>query len=210
MRSRMGTILRRWSKLWKGLVPALLLCTNPAIHYTVYDVCKAHLVRYKRTRTKPAAPSQVLSVTEAFLVGLVAKFVATILTYPLIRAKILLMLERDEDEDDAGEYENEEDPKRKHRAANVRPSSSSLSIRALWVVLHRMYATPNAGVVHGLYKGCGWQLLQTVLKSALMMTLRERLHVRSRKGVHALVQCVACVRRGKGTGTGTSSRVAAA
>jgi len=198
----MGTILRRWSKLWKGLVPALLLCTNPAIHYTVYDVCKAHVVRYKRTRTKPAAPSQVLSVTEAFLVGLVAKFVATILTYPLIRAKILLMLERDDDdEDDAGEYEddddeneNEEDPKRKHRAANVRPSSSS-SIRALWVVLHRMYATPNAGVVHGLYKGCGWQLLQTMLKSALMMTLRERLHVRSREGVHALVQCVCAARK---------------
>ena len=183
----MWTILRRWSKLWKGLVPALLLCTNPAIHYTVYDVCKAQVVQYKRTRTTKQTP-QSLSVTEAFLVGLVAKFVATILTYPLIRAKILLMLERDDDDD---ERENEEDPKRRNRATIVRPSSSSSSIRALLCVLQRMYATQNAGVVHGLYKGCAWQLLHTVLKSALMMTIRERIHARSREGVRVLIQYVA-------------------
>ena len=202
MRSRMWTILRRWSKLWKGLVPALLLCTNPAIHYTVYDVCKAHVVRYKTTRTRTPAPAapQLLSVTEAFLVGLVAKFVATIVTYPLIRAKILLMLERDDDDnedEDDDDSDNERDSKRRNRAASVRRSSSSSSIRALWSVLQRMYSTQNAGVVHGLYKGCDWQLLHTVLKSALMMTIRERIHARSREGVHALVQCVCAQKRNR-------------
>jgi adenine nucleotide transporter 17 len=72
------------SRYWKGLVPSLLLCSNPAIHYTVFDTTKAQLLR-RRGKSN-------LTMMDAFLLGALAKFVATITTYPLIRAKVILMV----------------------------------------------------------------------------------------------------------------------
>ena len=69
---------------WKGLAPSLLLCSNPSIHYTVFDFAKANLLQ--RTASKD------LSMTEAFVLGMLAKFSATIVTYPLIRVKMILMV----------------------------------------------------------------------------------------------------------------------
>ncbi|EEC50331.1 predicted protein [Phaeodactylum tricornutum CCAP 1055/1] len=71
--------------LWKGLWPSLLLCSNPAIHFTVFDSAKTHLLNQQSHKSS-------LSLVEAFILGLLAKLVATIATYPLIRAKIMLMV----------------------------------------------------------------------------------------------------------------------
>jgi hypothetical protein len=79
-------------------------------------------------------------MSQAFLLGLVAKFVATISTYPLIRAKVILMV------------------------------SSETS---LWKSLVKSYN--QDGGIKGLYKGCDWQLIHTLLKNALMMMVRERI-----------------------------------
>lgn len=119
--------------LWKGLYPSLLLCSNPSIHYTVFDMAKSHLLQSKMT-------SQNLSMAEAFLLGLFAKFCATIATYPLIRAKIMLMV-----------------------------TSRQSMLRTLLENYHR------EGIAKGLYKGCSVQLFHTVLKSALMMMVKERI-----------------------------------
>lgn len=130
-----------WSSLWKGLTPALLLCSNPSINYTVFDIAKNQILS-KRHRTTPS-----LSMPEAFVVGLFAKFVATIATYPLIRAKVILMV----------------------------TSETSL--------LGSLIRSYNEGGARGLYKGCDWQLFHTVLKSALMMMVREKITV----SVHELI-----------------------
>lgn len=119
--------------LWKGLTPSLLLCSNPSIHYTVYDIAKNQIL------TRGRRKSTQLSMAEAFLVGVFAKFVATIATYPLIRAKVILMV---------------------------------TSEKSLFGSLIRSY---NREGVRGLYKGCDWQLLHTVLKSALTMMIREKI-----------------------------------
>ena len=117
--------------LWKGLKPSLILCSNPAINYTVYDTIKS---RYTLAR---AASS--LSLGEAFLLGVFSKFVATIATYPLIRAKVMLMV----------------------------TSQSSM-----WQCLRETFRQRG---VQGLYEGCDLQLLHTLLKSALLMMVRERI-----------------------------------
>lgn len=119
------------SNLWKGLVPSLLLCTNPAIHYTLFDGVRARYIRQKGTNC--------LSVMEAFVLGLISKFISTILTYPLIQAKVQLMTNRH---------------------------------HSLWGCLRDEYTTQG---VRGLYRGCNWQLLHTLLKSALLMALREKI-----------------------------------
>jgi hypothetical protein len=129
--------LDRLKSLWKGLIPALLLCTNPSIHYTAFDVTKTRMLRNRSSNS--------LSMSEAFLVGLFAKFVATIATYPLIRAKVILMV---------------------------------TSEKSLFATLGRSY---KEGGIRSLYKGCDWQLLHTVLKSALMMMVRERMSDSSRR-----------------------------
>ena len=119
--------------LWKGLTPSLLLCSNPAINYTVFDIVKSRILD-QRHSTKLN-----LSMMDAFLLGLLAKFVATITTYPLIRAKVMLMV-TDE--------------------------------KSMLACLCRSYKEEG---VHGLYKGCDWQLLHTILKSALMMMVKEKI-----------------------------------
>ncbi|KAL3944325.1 MAG: hypothetical protein SGBAC_001618 [Bacillariaceae sp.] len=131
--------LNDFKGLWKGLVPALLLCSNPSIHYTTFDLTKARiLARRKQEGYK-------LSMLESFLIGLFSKFVATILTYPLIRAKVILMV---------------------------------TSETSLLKTLQNSYKQEG---MSGVYKGCDWQLLHTVLKSALMMMVRERITDSSRR-----------------------------
>ena len=75
--------------LWAGLHPALLLSSNPAIHYTVYDVIKS-LVLASDDHADIGVEAK-LSALSAFLVGLVAKSVATVFTYPLIHAKQVMI-----------------------------------------------------------------------------------------------------------------------
>lgn len=58
--------------LWSGTIPSLLLVSNPAIQFMVYESLKRNLV------SKGA-----FNTYTAFLVGASAKAVATILTYPL-------------------------------------------------------------------------------------------------------------------------------
>jgi phosphatidylglycerophosphatase A len=121
-----------WFSLWKGLTPSLLLCSNPSINYTVYDIAKTHVLARRSTTAN-------LSMGDAFLVGLFSKFVATIATYPLIRAKVMLMV---------------------------------TSENSMIACLLRSYRQDG---VRGLYKGCDLQLIHTVLKSALIMMIREKI-----------------------------------
>lgn len=117
--------------LWKGLSPSLILCTNPAIHYTVFDTIKYRYLDRCQRRS--------LNMPEAFVLGLAAKFAATMATYPLIRAKILLMV---------------------------------TDRRSLFGCLLEEYQKNGSTA---LYRGCSWQLLHTMLKSALLMMVREKI-----------------------------------
>lgn len=117
--------------LWKGFVPSLLLCSNPSIQYTVFELIK--------TKILDARSDQRLNLREAFITGLVAKLVATIATYPLIRAKVMLMV------------------------------TNQKSLLGSMVREYKSNGLP------GLYKGCNLQLAHTILKSALLMMIREKI-----------------------------------
>ncbi|RUS72801.1 hypothetical protein EGW08_019438 [Elysia chlorotica] len=62
-------------KLWGGTIPSLLLATNPAIQFMVYEALK----RYFKRILKVAELSGLLY----FILGAVAKATATVITYPL-------------------------------------------------------------------------------------------------------------------------------
>ncbi|XP_022113509.1 peroxisomal membrane protein PMP34 [Pieris rapae] len=58
--------------LWSGVVPSLLLVSNPAIQFMVYESLKRNFVAMNRFNTY-----------SAFIIGAIAKAIATTLTYPL-------------------------------------------------------------------------------------------------------------------------------
>ncbi|KAH7679546.1 Mitochondrial carrier protein [Dioscorea alata] len=79
---------RSWSEAFDGLGISLLLTSNPAIQYTVFDQLKQRLLSKQRNKTvsSTAGPSPAaLSAFSAFAVGAISKSVATVLTYPAIR-----------------------------------------------------------------------------------------------------------------------------
>lgn len=127
------------TRLWKGLYPSLLLCSNPSIHYTVFDSIKSRLLLQNQQEAN-------LTMAQAFVVGLFAKFVATMATYPLIRTKVLLMV------------------------------TSQTSMTKCLQQEFQKY-----GIIKGWYHGCHLQLFHTLLKSALLMMVRERITITTQR-----------------------------
>lgn len=96
--------------LFRGYAFNICLCTNPAIQNTCFDQLKDRLLRHRALKTNVAR--QALSPLEAFFLGALAKTVATLLTYPLVRIKTIFQ---------AGEADKTAKP------------------RGLWAQLQRLY-----------------------------------------------------------------------
>ena len=153
--------------LWKGLWPALLLCSNPSIHYTVFDIIKAKVLSQKRNQKR----KESLTWLEAFLFGMIAKFVATIVTYPLIRAKVILMVNSD---DNVARDSSDKGNDQKNLKRTEKWSENETRLTRILI------STYQKEGIAGLYKGCNLQLLHTLLKSALLMMVRERITATTR------------------------------
>lgn len=72
--------------LYRSLWASLLLTCNPALQFTAFEQA--------RRRVLAPRPGGQLSAAEAFVLGALSKALATGLTYPLIRAKVLLQAAR--------------------------------------------------------------------------------------------------------------------
>lgn len=80
------------ARFWRGFAPSLVLTCNPAINYTAFDLLKAlWLKRAAMGGTGTASGGGFLNPLEAFVIAAAAKCLATLVTYPLIRAKVILM-----------------------------------------------------------------------------------------------------------------------
>lgn len=135
----------KFREMWNGLTPSILLTSNPAINFTVYDTLKDALLKYKAARNKHLS----LNMPEAFLLGVLSKFAAIIVTYPLIRTKIIMMVAK----------------RNKNNEGMVDDKNYSVT-----GILKRMY---SEGGVKELYKGCGLTLLLTLTRSALFMMAKD-------------------------------------
>jgi len=84
----MGTILseKGIGGFYKGIEAYTVLCLKPAIQYMMYDQVKKIILSMRPGKKV----DQSLSAAEAFFLGMFARVVATMLTYPYLRAKILL------------------------------------------------------------------------------------------------------------------------
>lgn len=89
----MGNILseKGIGGFYKGIQAYTVLCLKPAIQYTVYEQVKKIVIAARRVQAHGrAVVDDSLSAAEAFFLGMFARIVATMLTYPYLRAKVML------------------------------------------------------------------------------------------------------------------------
>eukprot|EP00850_Spirogloea_muscicola_P000841 SM000003S11086 [mRNA] locus=s3:773450:775290:- [translate_table: standard] len=136
--------------------------------YTVFEQLKNRILRRVGLRREARAAMLVdgpsaallsqpilLTAFSAFVLGALSKTVATIITYPAIRCKVLMQRESTSEE--------------KLRRANgeLRVGPPATMIQALQIIWQREG-------ISGFYKGLQAQILKTVLSAALMLMIKEK------------------------------------
>ena len=125
-----------WTGLWRGLKASLILVINPAVTYGAYQ--RLRLVLFpNKSRLRP---------WESFILGALAKALATILTQPLIVAKVILQ-------------------SRPTESREGRPFRTFLEVMR--------YVIEHEGPL-ALFKGLSAQLIKGVLVQGLLMMTKER------------------------------------
>ncbi|XP_072550525.1 peroxisomal membrane protein PMP34 [Salminus brasiliensis] len=127
--------------LWNGILPSLVLVFNPAVQFMFYEAMKR----------KAGRGGRKVSSVEIFLIGAIAKAIATSATYPLQTVQAILRF---------GQYKSQE------------KGGPLGSLRNVVDLL--MDRIKRNGVI-GLYKGLEAKLLQTVLTAALMFVVYEKI-----------------------------------
>ncbi|KAI3359237.1 hypothetical protein L3Q82_002757 [Scortum barcoo] len=127
--------------LWNGTLPSLILVLNPAVQFMIYEAMKR----------KAGKGGKKISSVEIFLIGAVAKAIATSATYPLQTVQAILRF---------GQYKGD------GKGGVIGSLSNIFSLL--------MDRIKKYGVL-GLYKGLEAKLLQTVLTAALMFVVYEKI-----------------------------------
>ncbi|KAK4540861.1 hypothetical protein LTR36_008803 [Oleoguttula mirabilis] len=128
-----------YSGLWRGMKASLVLVVNPAITYGAYQ----------RLREVLYPGRMNLKAHEAFLLGAMSKSLATIVTQPLIVAKVGLQ-------------------SRPPPARQGKPFKSFLEVMR--------YIVEKEGAL-GLYKGVAPQILKGLLVQGMLMMTKERMEL---------------------------------
>ncbi|XP_043567365.1 peroxisomal membrane protein PMP34 isoform X3 [Chiloscyllium plagiosum] len=127
--------------LWNGILPSLILVCNPGIQFMFYEGLKR----------KAGKAGRRIPSWEIFMIGAIAKAIATTVTYPLQIVQAILRFE-----------------------PNKRKSQSTFQESA-HKVISLISERLKKGGFPGLYKGLEAKLLQTVCTAALMFLVYERI-----------------------------------
>jgi len=123
---------------WKGIVPSLILVSNPAIQYSLFEKLKA--IIEKKTGGK-------LSPIYYFLLGALAKTIATFITYPYILIKSRLQMKTVDHE-------------------------GSLKYNGTMDALIKIFKYEG---ILAFYQGMSTRLTSSVLNAALLFLLKEEI-----------------------------------
>ncbi|XP_044156695.1 peroxisomal membrane protein PMP34 isoform X2 [Bufo gargarizans] len=158
--------------LWNGTLPSLLLVFNPAIQFMFYEGLKRQLLRQQAE----------LSSFQVFVIGAIAKAIATAVTYPLQTVQSVL---RGRDASKSGEPSLKKKCAicKKQLAGRVKSvqfgheklNPDKRTLGSLFSVIYLLKQRIRRLGFLGLYKGLEAKLLQTVLTAALMFLVYEKL-----------------------------------
>lgn len=142
----MLTILKE-GNMYKGIQAYWVLCFKPALQYTVFEQVKAAVLKSRKN-------NKTLSASESFLLGMVARTVATVAVFPFVRAKVVMQSRKTTKTTEDGENNKKSEP-------------------GVLSLLGDVYQTDGLG---GLYKGLGPELTRGVFSAALMLMIKEQLN----------------------------------
>lgn len=149
--------------LFSGFWFNVALCVNPAIQNTCFDQMKARLIK----------SGAGLTPLQAFTLGALAKAVATVLTFPLVRLKTMLQAGKPP----VAAVEDAKPASGKAQAGASLPRSQSMTemlgamqfrsdrVRAAQNLLHR---------IGQLYRGLASSLTKSVLQAALLYMTKDQ------------------------------------
>eukprot|EP00984_Skeletonema_dohrnii_P013538 scaffold5597_cov154-Skeletonema_dohrnii-CCMP3373.AAC.7 len=128
---------------------------------------KARSASIRRNVVVSLPSSSSLTAVEAFVLGAISKMVATVATYPLQLAQMLLRLQRKNDADDFDKDKSSNEP----NEDNGQPSKNKKSYEGMIDCLHQQFAQ---GGIRGLFQGMNAKLLSTVLTAAFTFLSYEQ------------------------------------
>jgi len=134
--------------MYKGIQAYTILCLKPSIQYTVFEQVKGILLARKRiAKGAKTRSDERLTASEAFLLGMVARTVATVVVFPYLRAKVMLQSQKDAT-----------------TATGEKPNIPSMILK--------MYSSGGLGEC---FQGIGPELTRGVFSAALMLMCKEKI-----------------------------------
>jgi len=130
------------ASLWKGVGSGLALVSNPAIQFVTYERLREPVSKWAEKR------GSAITSLEFFVMGAIAKAVATVLTYPIQVAQSKLRADRGTE-------------------------GKKQSYNGTWDCLQQIYAKDG---IAAWFKGMESKLWQTVLTAAFQFLVYERIH----------------------------------
>ena len=156
---------------WRGVVPSLIMVSNPALQYAFYESASDAFRRRRRVRTvagsdptRLAAGPRALTALEVFVAASLAKMGATVLTYPVLLVKTRLQASKGKRSKPADD--KEDDP------ATLEREGSSAPYDGAFDALRRIAREEG---VAAFYRGMGTKMTQTVFAAALMFVTKEEI-----------------------------------
>ena len=146
------------SSLWNGTSTSLLLVSNPIIQHFMYEQLRTLILRRQQRARQRSERKVSLSPLEAFLFGALAKAVATVATYPLQLAQVLLRLQRKKLQSD-------------QQGSNSKDIHDTTVYNGTLDCLGKQFSSRG---ISGLFQGMNAKLLQTVLTSAFTFLTYEQ------------------------------------
>jgi adenine nucleotide transporter 17 len=165
--------------LWNGTGASLLLVSNPAIQHYFYENWKMSILRRRRMGFHGSSVMNAsLKPLEAFIFAALAKALATIATYPIQLAQVLMRLQK-VNKRQSGSFESMDDNQFSDSSSidsNSQPHSVHTSKeREYSGTLDCMLDLFTKGGIKAMYSGMDAKLIQTVLTSALTFLTYEQI-----------------------------------
>lgn len=145
--------------MYKGIQAYYVLCLKPAIQNTVFEQIRRILLVRKKllNRSKQGGTSlneDTLTATEAFILGMVARTIATVVVFPYLRAKVMLQSQKT------------------NNKATGDASGKGADSPNIPAMILKMYSNGGLGEC---FQGIGPELTRGVFSAALMLMCKEKI-----------------------------------
>jgi adenine nucleotide transporter 17 len=170
-------------KFYKGLSAYYLLCFKPALQYTVFEQVKAAWLQSKNAKTGGSHSGgnshqqSSLSAAEAFLLGMVARTIATVAVFPFLRAKVVMQTRKTTTTTTTSDADGTPDA---NGTSSDNESNGNKNKDSVLSLLLEIWQTKG---VAGLYQGLGPELTRGIFSAALMLMIKEKIVVSVRSAV---------------------------